>query len=78
MIAQTSNVRVTVGLCVKNSQATVKAAVDSIIAQDYPADEMELLVVDGSSRDQTVATIKNCLTKTGLQTRFYQENHGLG
>ncbi len=73
-----SSVKVTVGLCVKNSQATVKAAVNSILAQDFPANQMELLVVDGSSRDQTVKTIKNCLTTAQLQTRFFQENHGLG
>lgn len=78
MIAQTQNVKVTVGLCVKNAGATVKAAVNSIIAQDFPAEQMELLVVDGSSRDQTVSTIKNCLANTRLQTRFFFENHGLG
>ncbi len=77
-MAQASGVRVSVGLCVKNSQATVKAAVNSILTQDYPASQMELLVVDGSSRDQTVETIKNCLTSTELQTRFFSENHGLG
>jgi glycosyltransferase involved in cell wall biosynthesis len=78
MTAPYSSVKVTVGLCVKNSQSTVQAAVNSILAQDYPADDMELVVVDGSSRDQTVAAIKNCLTAAELQTRFFQENHGLG
>ena len=39
---------------------------------------MELLVVDGSSRDQTVQTIKNCLTTAELQNTFFLENHGLG
>jgi glycosyltransferase involved in cell wall biosynthesis len=78
MIAQTQNVKITVGLCVKNSEATVKVAVNSILNQDYPADQMELLVVDGSSRDQTVQTIKKCLTNTHIQARFFSENHGLG
>lgn len=73
-----ANVKVTIGLCVKNSQATVKGAVNSILAQDYPLELMELLVVDGSSRDQTVQTIKNCLTQGELQSKFYFENHGLG
>ncbi|MGD6808907.1 MAG: glycosyltransferase [Candidatus Bathyarchaeia archaeon] len=78
MMTQAYGVRVTVGLCVKNSQATVKAAVNSIISQDYPTNQMELLVVDGTSRDQTVETIKNCLASTTLHTRFFSENHGLG
>jgi glycosyltransferase involved in cell wall biosynthesis len=73
-----SDVKVTVGLCVKNSQATVKKAVNSIIAQDYPLERMELVVVDGSSKDQTVSTIKNCLTNADLHSKFYSENHGLG
>jgi glycosyltransferase involved in cell wall biosynthesis len=77
-MAKASGVKVTVGLCVKNSAATVKAAVNSILTQNYPTHLMELLVVDGSSRDQTVQTIKNCLTTTTLQTRFFSENHGLG
>lgn len=73
-----TGVKVTIGLCVKNSQATVKAAVESILAQDYPPKLMELLVVDGSSRDQTVQTIKNCLSSVKLQSKFFSENHGLG
>jgi glycosyltransferase involved in cell wall biosynthesis len=77
-MATESGVKVTVGLCVKNSQATVKAAVDSILAQDYPRGLMELVVVDGSSRDQTVEVIKNCLTSAVLQSKFFFENHGLG
>ena len=77
-MAETLGVRVTVGLCVKNSQATVKTAVNSILAQDYPGNLIELLVVDGSSRDQTVETIKKCLASTVLQTRFFSEHHGLG
>ncbi|MCL1977742.1 MAG: glycosyltransferase [Candidatus Bathyarchaeota archaeon] len=78
MLSQTQNVKVTIGLCVKNSQATIKPAVSSILSQDYPANQMELIVVDGYSKDQTVEIIKSCLTAVALQTRFFSENHGLG
>ena len=56
-----TEVEVTVGLCVKNSEATVERAVNSIIAQDYPQELMELLIVDGSSRDKTIPIIKERL-----------------
>jgi glycosyltransferase involved in cell wall biosynthesis len=73
-----SNVRVTVGLCVKNSQASVENAVKSILRQDYPAASMELLVVDGYSKDNTVPIIKNCLGKSQIASSFFSENLGLG
>lgn len=71
-------VRVSVGLCVKNSQLTVGRAVKSIIKQDFPPSQMELLVVDGNSKDSTVPVIKKCLTDTMLASRFFSENLGLG
>lgn len=73
-----ANVEVTVGLCVKNSEATVQKSVDGIISQDYPLELMELLVVDGQSRDRTVPLIKERLLKTGIKHRFFCENQGLG
>jgi glycosyltransferase involved in cell wall biosynthesis len=74
----TSNIKITVGLCVKNSQATIEKAVKSITAQDYPANLTELLVVDGKSKDNTVQIIQNCLNGSGLTARFFSESLGLG
>jgi glycosyltransferase involved in cell wall biosynthesis len=73
-----SPVNVTVGLCVKNCEATVEKAVKSIINQDYPQQAMELAVVDGYSKDNTILIIKNCLANTNLKNNFYSDNHGLG
>lgn len=73
-----SNVKVTVGLCVKNCEATVEKAVNSIINQDYPLQAMELVVVDGCSKDKTISIIKNCLVNADLRNNFFSENHGLG
>jgi glycosyltransferase involved in cell wall biosynthesis len=73
-----ANVEVTVGLCVKNSEATVERAVNSIIAQDYPLELMELLVVDGFSRDKTVPIIKERLLNGNIKKKFFYENQGLG
>jgi glycosyltransferase involved in cell wall biosynthesis len=71
-------VRVTVGLCVKNSQATAEQAVKSILHQNYPQNQMELLVVDGYSKDNTISVIRDCLNESELGCRFFSENLGLG
>jgi glycosyltransferase involved in cell wall biosynthesis len=73
-----TEVEVTVGLCVKNSEATVERAVNSIIAQDYPQELMELLIVDGSSRDKTIPIIKERLLHAGIKKKLFNENQGLG
>lgn len=71
-------IKVTIGLCVKNSEATIKDAVNSIITQDYPIEQIELLIVDGSSKDKTIQIIKDTLIHTQLQTKIFSENQGLG
>jgi len=49
--------KVTVGLCVKNSEKTVKDTVDSIIKQKYLPNLMEIIVVDGDSKDRTLSIV---------------------
>lgn len=70
--------KVTIGLCVKDCEATVKEAIDSIINQDFPRELMELIVVDGHSRDKTLSIIKAALLNTDISARFFCENKGLG
>lgn len=41
-------------LPVRNEEKYIAACVDSIFAQDYPADRMEVIFVDGRSQDRTV------------------------
>jgi glycosyltransferase involved in cell wall biosynthesis len=69
---------VTMGVCVKNSEASVKEAVDSIIGQDFPHELMEIIVVDGCSEDKTLAIIEECLSGTDIGSRVFHENEGLG
>lgn len=71
-------VKVTIGFCVKNSEATVKEAIDSVVGQDYPHELMEVIVVDGYSKDRTLSIIRDALANSGIQVRFFQENKGLG
>jgi glycosyltransferase involved in cell wall biosynthesis len=70
--------KVTVGLCVKNIEATVSQSVKSILDQDFPHDLMELIVVDGYSKDMTLKIINKCLSTTQIRYRIFSESNGLG
>lgn len=71
--------KVTIGLCVKNCEKTVRGAVESIINQNFSHAHMELIIVDGRSKDGTMFIIKECLVKTDIKTRTYiDEGTGLG
>ena len=70
--------KVTIGLCVKNAEATVEQAIDSILNQDFPRDSIELIVVDGSSEDKTLDVIKSKLDSSKIRSKIFRENKGLG
>jgi len=74
----TCEVRVTIGMCVKNSEATIKEAVESVLTQDYPSQSMELLVVDGRSRDRTLRILEGSLRGAKIRVRMFSESEGLG
>ncbi|MGD8450998.1 MAG: glycosyltransferase family 2 protein [Phycisphaerae bacterium] len=44
---------VTIVLAVRNEQRHITQALDTILAQDYPTDRLEILVVDGASEDDS-------------------------
>ena len=71
-------VKVTLGMCVKNAQGTVEKAIQSVLDQDYPYEFMELIIVDGNSRDQTIQILKEGLKGKILQTSIFYEAGGLG
>ncbi|MDY5350244.1 MAG: glycosyltransferase family 2 protein, partial [Candidatus Ventricola sp.] len=48
---------ISVILPVRNEEKYIEACVASIFAQDYPAEQMEVLFVDGRSEDRTVALL---------------------
>jgi glycosyltransferase involved in cell wall biosynthesis len=69
---------VTFGLCVKNEEADVSGAVESVLSQDFPHGLMEVIVVDGCSKDRTVEIIQQVLSKEDISYRIFFENEGLG
>lgn len=71
-------VLVTIGLCVKNEEVDIGVAVDSLYKQDYPHHLMELIVVDGESKDRTMEIIKNALYTGDIDYKIFSDNKGLG
>jgi len=70
---------ITVGICVKNAQTTIKETVESVLAQDYQPNLMEIIVVDGNSSDATLSIIRNLISNTRIPCRMYSDGgKGLG
>jgi glycosyltransferase involved in cell wall biosynthesis len=70
--------KVTIGICVRNCEGYIGEAIDSILNQDYPHELMEIILVDGYSRDKTVSIAENMLCNSDVKTRIFFENRGLG
>lgn len=63
----------------KNAEATIGKCIDSVLDQDYPHQLMEIVVVDGLSKDRTVSILIEKLEKTDIHTKILSDNgQGLG
>lgn len=70
---------VTIGVCVKNCASTIREAIESIVAQDYPHKLMEVIFVDDGSTDNTLSIIKECVSKMDIKAKILHHKwHGLG
>lgn len=73
------NVKVTLGLCVKNSEKIVKTALDSVVKQDFPYKLMELVVIDDGSTDKTLTFVRDYVSKINIKTVILSSGgNGLG
>ncbi|HVP93273.1 MAG TPA: glycosyltransferase [Acidobacteriota bacterium] len=73
-----SHIKTTIGLCVKNAEVTIRDAIESVMSQDFPHELIELIVVDGYSKDRTVSILRDYLDKSDIKIRILFENEGLG
>ena len=70
--------KVTIGLCVKNGEETIKECIESIVNQNYPHESLEIIVVDGCSKDNTLPIIEETRSKAKIRNEIFFENEGLG
>jgi glycosyltransferase involved in cell wall biosynthesis len=68
--------KVTVGICVKNSEKTIEETLISIRKQDYPKDKMDIIVVDDHSKDTTSYLAKKFAQSYPGNMRIFSTNHG--
>jgi glycosyltransferase involved in cell wall biosynthesis len=69
---------VTVGLCVKNSGETLLKTLESIVSQDFPKEDIEIIIVDGGSQDETLEIIRDFILHTKIKVSvLFDEGKGL-
>ena len=54
---------ITVIVPARNEETTIGACVDSVLAQDYPAGRLDLIVVDDDSQDTTAAVVRSRMAR---------------
>lgn len=70
---------VTVGICVRNGERLLRNAVDSIINQDFPSEQLQIIFVDDGSEDSTPKIISQYVSKLGDRAKFFRGSwKGLG
>ena len=70
---------VTIGICVRNGENMLRNAVDSIISQDFPLDQLQIIFVDDGSEDSTPTIISEYVSILGNQAKFFRTSwKGLG
>ena len=71
--------QVTLGVCVRNSEESVKDTIESILVQDYPHWLMELIFVDDGSKDNTLSIIQRYMPRIDFRAEvFHTSWKGLG
>jgi len=71
--------KVTIGVCVRNSENLIRDAIESIISQDFPHNLMEVIFVDDGSTDGTLSVIESYFPKMNMKKRiFHHKWKGLG
>lgn len=65
-------------LATYRGERTIKKCLDSIFSQDYPKNLMEVIIIDGGSKDKTLEIAKNYPVKIFNNTKKHSEGEGMG
>ncbi|MFZ9682514.1 MAG: glycosyltransferase [Cephaloticoccus sp.] len=69
--------RVTVAICTYNRAAYLRQTLAGIMRQDYPADRLEVLVIDNNSTDATAAVVAEFAAGPHAPRRVLEKTQGL-
>ena len=54
-----------------NREKTIRGAIESVLAQDYP--DIEYIIVDGASKDHSAQIIREAIAGYGDKVKFISE-----
>lgn len=69
-------VDVTIGICVRDNERTIKEAIVSVLNQTFDKKRMEIIVVDDGSIDRTLSIIAEIVSKADINMKLYSTNGG--
>jgi len=73
------DIKVTLGVCVRNCEDLIEETIKSIINQDFPHNYIEVIFVDDGSLDGTPSIIQNYLPELDMRARYFHHKwKGLG
>jgi glycosyltransferase involved in cell wall biosynthesis len=67
-------VDITVGICVRNCERTIKDTIMSLLDQTYDKKRIEIIVVDDGSQDTTTSIITELLLEADVKMKLYFTN----
>jgi glycosyltransferase involved in cell wall biosynthesis len=71
--------KVTVGICVKNGEKMLPDALESILNQNYPQEQIQVIIVDDGSTDSTPQILRKYVYQYPDQIRAFKSSwQGLG
>ncbi len=65
---------VTVGICIRNAEESIKSVIESVLNQDFPKDQIEIIFVDDGSDDRTLEIIEDFISRIEVKARVYRQN----
>lgn len=70
---------VSVGMCLRNCENTLRDALDSVIKQDFPHERMEIIFVDDGSEDNTPKIVLDYASRIDISAKVFRDKwKGLG
>lgn len=73
MSKEQNEVRISVIICTYNRSALLEGSIRSIIGQDFPSNEYEIVVVDNNSTDGTRAVVEGFASSSSVKIKYVFE-----
>jgi len=67
-------VDVTIGICVRDNERTIREAIVSVLNQTFDKKRMEIIIVDDGSSDRTLSIIAEIVSKADIKVKLYSTN----